>query len=63
MPTNRTPHYWAVVLTHERIDYGEILRGQPDVLAQLKKEIFSAARDVIEEALVPENLFREGSGE
>ena len=46
----KTPHYWAVVLVHERVDYGEILEGQPDVLKQLKKALFDAAKDVLTEA-------------
>ena len=52
---NKTPHYWAVVLTHERIEYGEILERQPDVLAALKKAIFKSAEKVITEALGNDN--------
>jgi hypothetical protein len=45
----KTAHEWAVELTHNRIRYGTILEGQPVILAELKKAIFRAARDVIEE--------------
>jgi hypothetical protein len=47
----KTPHYWAVILVHERMTYGSILSGQPDVLAVLKKELFKAAKEVITEAV------------
>lgn len=46
----KTAHEWAVELAHERISYGLILEGQPDVLKQLKNTIFRVARDLIEEA-------------
>lgn len=46
----KTAHEWAIVLTHQRISYGTILEGQPEVLAELKKAIFKCAREVIEAA-------------
>lgn len=48
---NKTPHYWAVLLTHERIEYGQILEEQPELLDALKKAIFKAAKGVLEEAV------------
>lgn len=57
---NKTPHYFAVELAHERIDYGEILAAQPIVLAKLKQTIFMAARDVITEATAESKKYSNG---
>jgi hypothetical protein len=54
----KTPHYWAVVLVHERMTYGSILAEQPDVLLTLKKELFKAAKEIITEA-IDEALYKE----
>jgi hypothetical protein len=49
-PDEVMAQHWAVVLTHERIDYGDFLESQPDILDALKKTIFRAAKQVMEEA-------------
>lgn len=46
----KTPHYYAVVLAHERIRYGELMEKQPDVLKAMKTAIFRAAKELFEEA-------------
>lgn len=50
MPHTKTPHYYAVILTHESIDYGDILNSQPEIIEPLKKAIFEAAKKVFLDA-------------
>ena len=39
----------AIEVAHKRVDYGEILRDQPEILVPLKQAIFRAIRAALEE--------------
>jgi hypothetical protein len=40
----------AIIVAHKKIKYGQMLEDRPDILVPLKKAIFVAVREAIQEA-------------